>query len=114
MNEMINKIILAGDKFTTEMNLRWPGVSFSACRSFTKSNTKVQHFKEKENLRFMYQNALGRDCFYTIGIIVRTKIYPEQQLLTNSLMNSTGPLLENLRNAKHTHLIERKFAVLIL
>ena len=36
MNNIINKFLLAGDKFTPEMHLRQPQFTYSACRPFTK------------------------------------------------------------------------------
>ena len=36
MNEIANKILLAGDKFMPEMHLRQPRFTYSACRPFTK------------------------------------------------------------------------------
>ena len=37
MNDIINKIFLAGDKFMPEMHLRQPGFTYSACGPFTKN-----------------------------------------------------------------------------
>ena len=37
MNEVINKFLLLGDKFMSEMHLRLPGFTYSACRSFNKN-----------------------------------------------------------------------------
>ena len=31
MNEIVNKFLLAGDKFMPEMHLRQPGFTYSAC-----------------------------------------------------------------------------------
>ena len=36
MKEIVNKSLLAGDKFMYEMHLRQPGFTCSACGSFTK------------------------------------------------------------------------------
>ena len=36
MNEIVNKFLLAGDKFMTEMHLRQPGFTYSACGPLTK------------------------------------------------------------------------------
>ena len=41
MNEIVNKFILAGDKFMAEMDLRQPGFIYSACDSFTKNKTRT-------------------------------------------------------------------------
>ena len=43
MNEIVNKFLLAGDKFMPEMHLKQPGFTYSACGPFTKT---------KENRRF--------------------------------------------------------------
>ena len=46
MNNIINKFLLAGDKFIPEMHLRQPGFTRSACESFTKKNQdKIQRNK---------------------------------------------------------------------
>ena len=36
MNEIINKFLLAGDKFMPQIHLKQPGFTYSACGSFTK------------------------------------------------------------------------------
>ena len=40
MNEIVNKILLAGDKFMPEVHLRQPRFTYSACRPFTKKQRK--------------------------------------------------------------------------
>ena len=40
MNEIVNKFLLAGDKFMPEMHLKQPGFTYSACGSFTKKQRK--------------------------------------------------------------------------
>ena len=37
MNEIVNKFLLAGDKFMPEMPLKQPGFTYSACGPFTKN-----------------------------------------------------------------------------
>ena len=37
MNEIINKFLLAGNKFMPEMHLKQPGFTYSACGPFTKN-----------------------------------------------------------------------------
>ena len=36
MNEVINKFLLAGDKFMPKMHLRQPEFTYNACGLFTK------------------------------------------------------------------------------
>ena len=40
MNEIVNKFLLAGDKFIPEMYLKQPGFTYSACGPFTKKQGK--------------------------------------------------------------------------
>ena len=37
MNEIVNKFLLADDKFMPEMHLKQPGLTYSACGPFTKN-----------------------------------------------------------------------------
>ena len=46
MNEIINKFLIARDKFMTEMHLRQPEFTYSACGPFTKNKERIQKFKE--------------------------------------------------------------------
>ena len=38
MNEIVSKLLLAGDKLKTEMHLRQPRFTYGACGPFTKKN----------------------------------------------------------------------------
>ena len=40
MNEIVNKFLLAGDKFMPEMHLKQPEFTYSACGPFTKKKRK--------------------------------------------------------------------------
>ena len=53
MNDIINKFLLAGDKFMPEMHLRQPGFTYSACGPFTKKKERIQKFKQTKDLRTM-------------------------------------------------------------
>ena len=41
MNSIVNTLLLAGDKFMSDMNLKQPGFAYSVCGSFPK--TKQEH-----------------------------------------------------------------------
>ena len=47
MNEIVNKFLLAGDKFMPEMHLKQPGFTYSACGPFTK-NKEFKNLKKQE------------------------------------------------------------------
>ena len=40
MNEIVNKFLLVGDKFMSEVQLKQPGFTYSACKPFTKEQRK--------------------------------------------------------------------------
>ena len=63
MNEIINKFLLVGDKFMTEMHLKQPGFTYSACGPFTKNNKRIEKFMKTRNTDFIYKNELDRACF---------------------------------------------------
>ena len=46
MNEIVNKFLLAGDKFMPEMHLRQSGFAYSAYGPFTKSKERIRKFKD--------------------------------------------------------------------
>ena len=41
MNKIINKFLLTGDKFMSEMHLKQPGFTYSACGPFTKNKERI-------------------------------------------------------------------------
>ena len=63
MNEIVNKFLLAGDKFTSEMHLKQPGFTYSASGSFTKNKERIEKFMQTRNTNFIYRNELGKACF---------------------------------------------------
>ena len=63
MNEIINKFLLVGDKFMSEMHLRQPGFTYSACGPFTKNKEKIEKFMQSGNTDFIYKNELDKACF---------------------------------------------------
>ena len=48
MNEIVNKFLLAGDKFMPEIHLRQPQFVYSACGPFTKNKVRIQNLKKQE------------------------------------------------------------------
>ena len=63
MNKIINKFLLAGDKFMFEMHLKQPGFTYSACGTFTKKKERIQKLKETGDTSYIYKNELGKACF---------------------------------------------------
>ena len=63
MNDVINKFLLAGDKFVPEMHLRQPQFTYSACGPFTKDKQRIQKFVETGDTNYIYKNELDKACF---------------------------------------------------
>ena len=63
MNNTLNKLLLAGDKFMPEIHLRQPQFTYSACRPFTKHEQRIQKFKETGDTNYVYKNELDKACF---------------------------------------------------
>ena len=64
MNEIVNKFLLAEDKFMLEIHLRMPGFTCSACGPFRKKKKEIiQKLKEVGDSQYIYQNELDKTCF---------------------------------------------------
>ena len=64
MNDIINRVLLAGDKIMPEMHLKDPiDKTYSACGPFTKNKERIQRFLETGNLKYIYKNYLDKACF---------------------------------------------------
>ena len=63
MNNIINKFLLAGDKFMPEMHLRQPQFVYSACGPFTRHKERIKEFKRTGDTRYIYRNELDKACF---------------------------------------------------
>ena len=63
MNNIINKFLLASDKFMPEMHLRQPQFVYSACGRFTRHKERIKKFKQTGDTRYIYRNELDKACF---------------------------------------------------
>ena len=63
MNKIINKFLLTGDKFMSELHLKQPELTYSACGRFTKHCEQIQKFRETGHLKHLYKNELDKACF---------------------------------------------------
>ena len=59
MNEIVNKFLLARDKFMPEMYIKESGFTYSACGPFTKNKERIGKFMQTENTDFIYKNELS-------------------------------------------------------
>ena len=63
MNNIINKFLLAGDEFMSEMHLRQPRFVYSACGPFTRHKERIKEFKRTGDTFYIYRNELDKSCF---------------------------------------------------
>ena len=69
MNEIVNKFLLAGDKFMPEMHLKQPGFAYSACGPFTKNKKRIKKLKETGDTNYIYKNELDNIVFNTTWLM---------------------------------------------
>ena len=67
MNNVINKFLLAGDKFMPEIHLRQPRFVYSACGPFTRHRERIKNlnvqvirviFIEMNSIKFVFNTIL--------------------------------------------------------
>ena len=63
MNEIVNKFLLVGNKFMSEMHLKQPDFTYSVCGPFTKNEQRIKKFIQTGNTNFIYKNELDKACF---------------------------------------------------
>ena len=65
MNEIVNKFLLAGDKFMPEFHLKHPGFTYSACGRFTIHKERIQNpeIQATKDTKCIYKNELDKACF---------------------------------------------------
>ena len=55
MNEIVNKFLLAGNKFIPNMHLKQRGFTYNACGPFTKNKERIHRFKETYDTNYIYK-----------------------------------------------------------
>ena len=63
MNNIINKFLLAGDKFMPQIHWRQLRFVYSACGPFTRHKERIKKFKQTGDTRHIYRNELDKACF---------------------------------------------------
>ena len=53
MNKIVNKFLLIGDEFMSEVHVRQTGFICRACRPLTKHCERIQKFKQTGNLNYI-------------------------------------------------------------
>ena len=74
MNNIINKFLLAADKFMPEMHLRQPRFVYSACGPFTRHKERIKEFKRTGDTRYIIEVNSIKLVFNTILLMRIIKI----------------------------------------
>ena len=73
MNEIVNIFLLAADKFMSEMHLKQPGFTYSACGPFTKNKERIEKFMQmKIQILFTETNSI-KLVFNMIWLMAKQK-----------------------------------------
>ena len=89
INNIINKFLLAGDKFMPEMHLRQPQFVYSACAPFTRHKERIKEFKSTGDTRLLYRNELDKACFKHDAAYAKYKDV-ENRLISDQKLRNSG------------------------
>ena len=95
MNNIINKFLLAGDKFMTELHLRQPQFVYSACGPFTRHKERIKEFKRTGDTRLLYRNELDKACFRHDAAYAKYKDVENILISDQKLRNSACDIASN-------------------
>ena len=95
MNNIIDKFLLAGDKFMPEMHLRQPQFVYSACGPFTRHKEIIKEFKRTGDTRLLYRNELDKACFKHDAAYAKYKNVENRLISDQILRNSAYDIASN-------------------
>ena len=95
MNNIINKFLLAGDKFMPEMHLRQPQFVYSARGPFTRHKERIKEFKRTGDTRLLYRNELDKACFKHDAAYTKYKDVENRLISDQKLKNSAYDIASN-------------------
>ena len=85
MNNVINKFLLARDKFMPEIHLRQPQFTYSACGPFTRHEERIQKFKETGDTNYVFKNELDKACFVLDAVYSDSKDLTKRTIADKNL-----------------------------
>ena len=95
MNNIINKFLLAGDKFMPEMHLRQPQFVYSACGPFNRHRERIKEFKRTGDTRLLYRNDFDKGCFKHDAAYAKYKDVENRLISDQKLRNSAYDIASN-------------------
>ena len=102
MNNIINKFLLAGDKFMPEPHLRDPVVgTCSACGPFTKHEKRIQKFIESGDTNYIYKNGLDKASFAQDAAYSDSKNLTKRTATDKILKSKVYEIANNLQHNRY-------------
>ena len=95
MNNIINKILLAADKFMPELHLRQPQSVYSVCGPFTRHKERIKVLKRTGDTRLLYRNELDKPCFKHDAAYAKYKDVENRLISDQKLRNSAYEIASN-------------------
>ena len=95
MNNIINKFLIASDKFMPEMHLTQPRFVYSACGPFTRHKERIKKFKQTGDTRLLYRNELDKACFKHDAEYAKYKDVENRLISDQKLRNSAYDIASN-------------------
>ena len=95
INNIINKFLLAGDKFMPEMHLRQPQFVYSACGPFTRRKEIIKEVKRTGDTRLLYRNELDKACFKHDAAYAKYKDVENRLISDQTLRNTAYDIASN-------------------
>ena len=95
MNNIINKCLLAGDKFMPETHLRQSQFVYSACGLFTGHKERIKEFKRTGDTGLLYRNELDKACFKHDAAYAKYKDVENRLISDQKLRNSAYDIASN-------------------
>ena len=96
MNEIVNKVLLAGGKFMSEMHLRQLGFIYSACEPFTKKKESIKKIKKTGDSTYICRNQLDKascqhDMTHGDFINLKRRTFADKLLSDQAINNAKDP-----------------------
>ena len=77
----------------TELHLRQPSFTYSACGLDTKNCERIRKFKDRGNLKYIYKNELDKACFAFNSAYSYSKYLSKKTISGKSLKDKTYEFL---------------------
>ena len=63
MNKISKDFLLTSDKCMLKIHLKHPEFAYNACGPFTKHSKRIEKFRKRGNLKYLYGNELDKAYF---------------------------------------------------